>query len=107
MVTALLPVVALAGPSIVSDPTKRTDITHCAWYMDAAPRQLVAAPKNAAGQPYCKLYIATIAAGAHSVTAAFVIIDPLWGEREGPKSDPFTFSRPAAPSKPSGLTVVP
>jgi hypothetical protein len=98
---------ALGAPNIVSDPTTVTAVTHCAWYMDATPRQLVVAPKDSSGKPYCKLDVAAIATGAHSVTAAFVVDDPVWGTQEGPKSDPFAFTRPAAPPKPSGLTVRP
>jgi hypothetical protein len=96
---------ALAAPNVVSDPTTRTDVTHCAWYLDGTPRQLVAAPKDATGNPYCKLDVAGVTNGAHTLAAAFVIQDATWGEQEGPKSDPFPFTRPAPPPKPSSLKV--
>lgn len=97
-----------AAPSIVSDPTATTTVTHCAWYMDATARALVVAPKDTAGKPYCKLDIAGLASGTHSVTAAFVVAgSATQPEVEGPKSAPFAFTQPAAPPSPSGLKVVP
>lgn len=102
---ALVALPAWAAPSVVSDPTAQSAVTHCAWYLDGEARQLVEAPKDARGRPYCRLDVAGVAAGAHSITAAFVITDPAWGEQEGPKADPLPFTRPAQPSKPSGLRV--
>ena len=108
LVALVLPAVVQAAPSIVSDPTTATAVTHCAWYMDATARQLVVAPKDGTGKPYCSLDVAGIANGAHTVKAAFVVQDPVWGTQEGPQSDPFAFTRPAPPGvKPSGLGVVP
>jgi hypothetical protein len=99
---------AVAGPRVVSDPTTVTQVTHCAWYLDAKPRELVVAPKDAGGRPYCELDVATVSNGAHRVAAAFVVQDAIWGEQEGPKSDPFDFVRPAAPtSAPSALRLEP
>lgn len=99
--------VVAAGPRIVSDPTTTANVTHCAWYLDTAPRELVVAPKDESGKPFCEKDIAGIANGSHTVTAAFVVNDPVWGVLEGPKSDPFAFARPAAPSKPSPLRLAP
>lgn len=97
-----------ANPRIVSDSVSRTDITHCAWYMDAVPRQLVLAPKDASGKPFCELAITGLSNGTHTVTAAFVIAgSPTNPEVEGPKSDPLNFTQPALPSKPSGLEIKP
>jgi len=104
---ALLLPAAAQATKIVSDPTTATAVTHCAWYMDAVPRQLVVAPKDSAGKPFCSLDVTALSTGAHSVQAAFVVEDANWGTQEGPKSDPFAFTRPAAPPKPSGLTVKP
>ena len=104
LVAALLWVPALAvfaSPFIVSDATTTPDITHCAFWLDAAPKQVIDAPKDANGRAYCKLDISTIAPGSHTVTAAFVRTSDVWGTEEGPKSVPFGFSRPA------GVTVSP
>jgi hypothetical protein len=105
---SIFPLAALAGPSVVSDPTTVTAVTHCAFYLDAKPRELVPAPKDATGKPYCQLDVSTVANGNHTVAAAFVIQDGTWGEQEGPKSVPFAFVRPSAPaSGPSAIRLVP
>ena len=111
LVSVLLWVPALAvfaSPLIVSDPTTVTSITHCAWYLDSTPRQLVPAPKDANNRPYCSLDIEGISVGTHSVSAAFVRMDEVWGAAEGPKSSLFTFPRPAGvTASPSGLGIKP
>lgn len=105
---ALIAGAALAGPSVVSDPTSVAQVTHCAWYLDATPRKLEVAPKDGTGKPYCQLDVSTVSNGNHTIQAAFVIQDPVWGEQEGPKSVPLAFVRPAAPaSGPSGIKLVP
>jgi hypothetical protein len=96
-----------AAPSVVSDPTATTTVTHCAWYLDAAAREQLVAPKDSTGKPYCSKDLAAVTTGTHSIQAAFVIVDATWGNQEGPKSDPFAFTRPAAPPKPLGLKLVP
>jgi hypothetical protein len=96
---------ALAAPSVVSDPTTRTDVTHCAWYIDNQPRALQEAPKDSAGNPYCLIDVAELSAGPHVMTVAFVVQDVVWGELEGPASAPFEFARPASPDAPTGLVI--
>ena len=97
-----------AAPFVVTDPTTETTVTHCAWYLDSQPRQLVAAPKDSSGNPYCKIDMSGTAKGSHTIAAAFVIQDTIWGEQEGPKSVPLAFERPGAPSTaPSMLILVP
>jgi hypothetical protein len=106
---------ALSAPAfaakIVSDSTDYAGtppISHCAWYMDASPRQLVPAPVDEEGQPYCMLPIDTLAVGAHKVQAAFVVGGTTTNpEKEGPKSEPLNFTQPAPPSKPTGLVIKP
>ena len=95
-----------AAVQVVSDPTDRTDVTHCAWYLDSAERQLVIAPQDANGLPYCALTVDNVAPGSHTVTAAFVISDSIWGDVEGPLAAPFLFTRPEASFAPSGLILV-
>ena len=104
----LLPLPLLAAPHIVSDSTAVSGITHCAWYLDSQARALVAAPKDSTGRPYCSLNIEGVSVGAHTVTAAFVRVNDVWGEEEGPKSNPFSFTRPAAVTgSPSSLRLTP
>lgn len=100
------PVVA-AAPSVVSDATTVLQVTHCAWYLDSAAREVLPAPKDATGKPYCSKDVGAVSNGAHSVTVAFVIQDATWGEQEGPKSDPLAFTRPSVSAKPSTLRLVP
>ena len=111
LVSVILWIPALAvfaSPLVVSDPTTTAGITHCAWYLDSTPKQLVPAPKDANNRPYCELDIESVSVGAHSVTAAFVIQDSVWGDQEGPKSSPLAFTRPAGvTSSPSRLTIKP
>lgn len=96
-----------AAPSVVSDATTATQVTHCAWYLDSAARELIPAPKDATGKPFCSKDVGTVSNGAHSVAVAFVIQDATWGEQEGPKSDPLAFTRPSVSAKPSTLRLVP
>lgn len=99
---------AVANPNVVSDPTTVTEVTHCAWYLDSAPRQLVVAPQDESGNPYCELDISGISTGNHTIQAAFVIQDPIWGEQEGPLSAPLAFTRPSAPeSAPAAIRLIP
>lgn len=99
---------AVANPNVVSDPTTVTTVTHCAWYLDSTPRKLLAAPKDTTGKPYCEIDVSTVSNGNHTIQAAFVIQDPIWGEQEGPKSVPLAFVRPAAPaSAPTAIRLVP
>ena len=106
VLAATLSLSALAAPSVVSDATTVTAVTHCAWYVDSTARQLVVAPKLS-GQPYCMIDIQDIAVGTHTVKAAFVVSTSGF-EEEGPQSLPFTFTRPAKPiASPSGLRIQP
>jgi hypothetical protein len=99
---------ALANPKVISDPTTATTVTHCAWYLDSTPRQVVPAPKDSTGKPYCEINVSTVTNGAHTIQAAFVIQDSIWGEQEGPKSAPLAFVRPSAPtSAPSAIRLIP
>lgn len=96
-----------ATVSIVSDPTTYTPApTHCAWYMDATARQQLPVAVDGDGLPYCTLDVTMIAAGSHTVTAAWVNDDGLWPVEEGPKSSPFDFTRSAASGAgPTGLRL--
>lgn len=81
--------------------------THCAWYVDGGERVMAEAELDADGMPYCGLDVSGISAGEHTIKVAFISEDAIWGTLEGPISDPFSFERPAGPSKPTTLTIVP
>ena len=92
--------------SVISDSVDDKEINYCAWYMDSTPREVLPVYMDEQGKPYCHKEVTDIASGSHIVTASFVKKTDLWGEREGPKSAPFTFAVPAAPkSAPTNITV--
>lgn len=94
---------AQAGPFLVSDPTARTDITHCGVYEGTKARVLSPVAKDTAGKPYCRHDIATWAPGTYTVTATFVIAGTP--EQESAKSVPYTFTIQPALTPPSGLRL--
>jgi uncharacterized protein YigE (DUF2233 family) len=96
-----------AAVTFESDPTARTDITHCAVYLDSAPRTVHAVKKDAAGKPYCSIVL-TVTDGAHTIQAAFAIEGPAVVPQEGPKSPALNFTQ-AAPitAVPSGWALKP
>lgn len=95
---------ANAAPFIVSDPAPSGTVpTHCGVYLDGAARTDVAVTSDATGK-YCKIDAAGVTVGAHTVALSFVINDAVWGNLEGPKSSPFPFSRPSAPTVAPGGT---
>jgi hypothetical protein len=99
---------ALADTYIVSDSTPDPrKPTHCAWYIDAEPKEILPVALDAAGLPYCSRDMSLTASGAHSLKAAFVIKDATWGDREGAQSAPFGFTVPSSPSTvPAALKVI-
>lgn len=114
MIKKILPLFALViamplmSATIVSDPSTMKEITDCAWYVDAQPKKVVPVAKDTSGNPYCTLDVSTITTGNHTVKAAFVINDPIWGVQEGPQSLPLAFVRPSVPgSAPLLLKLVP
>lgn len=100
---------AQAAPFIVSDPypaASQPQPTHCGFFMDATAKQTVPVAKNEKGQVYCKLDIANLAVGSHTVTATHIVTgDKVWGNVESPKSAPYTFTRPGPAGAPTGLTL--
>lgn len=94
---------ALAGPHLISDPSERTDITHCGIYRGGEARVLSPAAQDAAGRPYCRHDLASWAPGSYSVTATFVIAGPP--EQESPKSAPLAVSLQPDLTAPSGLRL--
>lgn len=98
---------AQASPFIVSAPYPKDAKpvpTHCGFFMDAAAKQTTAVAKNAEGLVYCKLDIANLAAGSHTVTATHIVQgDPVFGNAESAKSAPLNFTKPSPAGAPTGL----
>jgi len=73
-----------AAPFVVSDPIDQR-ATHCGWQMDGGQRTdaLVAA---SGADKICKLDLASLAGGSHTVNAPAVAVDAIWGRLESPPS---------------------
>lgn len=95
----------VAAPFIVSDALDPR-ATHCGWKMDAGTRTDVAVTLSGADK-ICKLDLAGLATGPHTVSATAVAVDPIWGRVESPASANFTFAVPTTPTVPSGLKLAP
>lgn len=91
--------------TIVSDPDANTAITHCGWYVDSAPKEVLPAPKDAAGKPFCSKDVSALAAGTHSVKASFVVRAPGFADQEGPLSQSLAFVVPSAPTTAPKLKI--
>ena len=96
---------AIAAPFIVSDPLDAR-ATHCGWKMDAGTRTDVAVAMSGTDK-ICKLDLAGLAAGSHTVSATAVANDPVWGRVESPASANFTFAVPSLLAAPPGLKLAP
>jgi hypothetical protein len=96
---------AVGAPFVVSDPLDDR-ATHCGWVKDGGARLDVPVTVTPAGK-ICKWDLAGFTAGAHTVNATAVLIDPVWGRLESAPSAPFAFSVPTAPKAPSGLALTP
>lgn len=91
----------LAAPFVVSDPLDPA-ATHCGWSMDAGTR--ADAPVAMSGtNKICKLDLAHLSGGSHTVSATAVALDAVWGRRESVPSALFTFAVPTIPAAPVGL----
>lgn len=94
-----------AAPFVVSGPLDAR-ATHCGWALDSGERS--DSPVAASGaDKICKLDLAGLAAGPHTITATAVAVDTIWGRLESAASAPFAFDVPTTPSAPSGLRLVP
>lgn len=95
---------AQAAPFIRSDATAQA-VTHCGYLLDTLPKVDMPVATEAAGK-YCLFDIGTLPAGAHTVRATFVNIDPIWGRSESVNSVPLGVTKPAQPVAPTGLELV-
>jgi hypothetical protein len=91
----------MAAPFVVADIVP--GVAQCGFYLDTGGVVLV--PATGAT---CRLDITSVTAGAHVVSAdARTVADPIWGSQISAKSVPLNFTRPAAPTVPSGLVLAP
>lgn len=97
---------AHASPFLVSDPYSGTippgATLSCGIYMDAAAK--VVSPTVGSA---CHYDIATLAPGQHTVTATFILVDPVQGTLESAQSTPLAFTRLAAPTAPANVKLAP
>lgn len=101
LLLALLPGTAWAAPFAVADVA--SGVTSCGVYFDSAAKVTVPATGN-----QCKYDLSGVSVGNHSIKmTAITTADPVWGTQESPQSLPLDFSRPAAPSAPTGLVLTP
>ena len=78
--------------------------TQCGFYLDAVVSPTVVSVT--AGK--CRYNVASVAVGAHTVSAEARYPDPIWGTTISPKSAPFSFTKPGPNgASPSNFTLVP
>ena len=84
-------------------------VTSCGVFLDAAAKTTlpVTAPVPPATQVKCRVDVGTVAAGSHTIKLTAIQTDAAWGTLESAQSSPFAFVRPAAPSPPASLQIVP
>ncbi|MFO1417261.1 MAG: hypothetical protein U1E83_01190 [Methylotetracoccus sp.] len=101
---------AQAQPFLTSDPYPASSTpkpTHCGVYLDTAAKAEFTVVADASGT-YCKVDMASVATGSHTVKLSYIVKDPTWGSLEGPLSSPFAFVRPIGlGSAPTGLGLSP
>ena len=104
-IALFLSAAAQAAPFVVSDPLD-TRTTHCGWKLDAGTRTDAVVYLSGTDK-ICRLDLAGLSAGSHTVSATAVAIDPTWGRMESPTSANFTFAVPGSLSAPAGLGLKP
>jgi hypothetical protein len=105
LLLALASSAALSAPYVVSGPLDPR-ATHCGWKLDAGARTDVVV-HTVADNKVCRLDLAGLPVGSHTVSATAVAIDPIWGRMESVPSANFTFAVPGLPSAPIGLGLKP
>jgi hypothetical protein len=89
---------AFAAPFLTTDPSPDVPTpTGCTCSIDGASKTGIIVSKA------CKVDLATLSVGTHSATCQFTSTDPIWGNGSSVPSAPFSFSRPSAPTPPTGL----
>jgi spore coat protein U-like protein len=87
-----------AVPFIKSQPYPAGNLpkaTACDIVVDGAAAVTSPVLVDAVTGPRCSYDIATIAFGAHTVTATFTVQDPIWGKVSSGVSNTINFTRPA------------
>lgn len=101
---------AQAQPFLTSDPYPASSTpkpTHCGVYLDTAAKAEFTVVADASGT-YCKVDLASVGTGSHTVKLSYIVKDATWGSLEGPLSSPFAFVRlPGPGSAPTGLGLQP
>lgn len=101
----LLPMVAFTSPFIVCDPYLPTEVqpTNFVIVLDTgSPISVV--PVAGIGGLILKYDVGGVAVGPHTVKVKACVTDPAWGEACSAEV-PFTFTRPANPSLPRGISL--
>jgi hypothetical protein len=95
-----------AAPFAQSEATGQA-VTSCSIVLDtAAP--VVAPVVDVTGGKACKLDLAGIGFGSHTVTAKYILTDAIWGNAESAESAPFTFTKPDLTIQPpNGWYLIP
>ena len=93
-----------AGPFLVTDPLP-VGVTQCGMYLDSGSVVRFPVVMTSPTIGICKIDLASVAIGSHTVQLTAISNDPLWGESA--KSSPLAFARPAASAAPSGLGLTP
>jgi hypothetical protein len=80
--------------------------THFAVSLDDGP---YSADLPVSGSPrICRYDVSSVSVGPHIIRMKAVIPNSAgWGRLESAPSDPFSFTKPAAPVTPSGIRLVP
>ncbi|MBK8916365.1 MAG: hypothetical protein IPM64_17510 [Phycisphaerales bacterium] len=111
--SAALALAILAAPSAFAAPFVEANVdpavTSCGVFLDVLPKKVipVTAPVPPATQFKCREDVGSVAPGSHTISMTGILTNPAWGTLESDPSAPFGFVRPAAPSVPSNLQIVP
>lgn len=101
--------IAQAAPFVRADnyPAASTPKpTHCGVLLDSAPKVQIPITSEA-GNIYCKYDLSGVSNGNHSIKMTHILIDQIWGTLESAESNPLAFVKPAQPSLPAGLQLIP
>jgi hypothetical protein len=74
--------------------------------MDATAKLVIPVVAETGGN-ICKLDLAGLANGSHTVKATAIVNDPIWGSQESVESLPLSFVKPGLPANPGGLKLRP
>jgi monoamine oxidase len=95
-------------PYLVSNPypTTVTQPTEFKVVIDGGTAVTSAAQKQADNSVRLYHSVSAIASGPHTAVVTAVAVDAVWGRLESAASDPFVFTKPSAPGKATGLSLI-